>query len=91
VYREYFVTGTEPTEYCTLHEGRSFWSAIASIFPSHEAPPPPHVADSLPPPATESVSAASETPPQIVSPPAKKRGFWSRVFGRGKDKNSQKK
>lgn len=92
VYREYFVTGTEPTEYCTLHEGRSFWSAIASVFPSHEPPPPPHVADtSLPPPSTESVSAVSETPPQIAPAPEKKRGFWSRLFGRGKEKNAQKK
>src|SRR5205809_4717774 len=41
VYTEYFAKGTEPTEYCDLHNGRSFLGALASVFHGGEPPPPP--------------------------------------------------
>jgi penicillin-binding protein 1A len=96
VYREYFARGTQPTEYCKLHESRNFFTAVASVFGggSREEPPPPRAADtSLPPPTTSNVSveAPREAPPQTAEPAPKKRGFWSRLFGRGKDKNAEKK
>ena len=98
VYREYFARGTQPTEYCQLHESRNFFTAVASVFGggggSREEPPPPRAADtSLPPPTTTNVSVEvpREAPPQTAEPAAKKRGFWSRLFGRGKDKNAEKK
>jgi penicillin-binding protein 1A len=96
VYREYFARGTQPTEYCKLHESRNFFTAVASVFGggSREEPPPPRAADtSLPPPTTSNVSVEvpREAPPQTAEPAPKKRGFWSRLFGRGKDKNAEKK
>lgn len=96
VYREYFVDGTQPEEYCQLHKGPGFFGAIASVFgASRETPPPPRAQDtSLPLLTTRVTAGAITTPPGTSEPPEKKRGFWSRVFGRGKDskdKNTDKK
>jgi membrane carboxypeptidase/penicillin-binding protein len=85
---EYFVRGTEPAESCHLHVGRSIFGRIAGWFGgpgssvaerraaeavAAEAPP---VVD--PAPAREPEETAEAPPPQ-----KKKRGFWSRLFGRG--------
>jgi penicillin-binding protein 1A len=90
VYTEYFVNGTQPTTSCELHQKRGFLGAIASAFgANHEAPPPPQVADtSLP---AETVAPLPSRPIAQPEPPPKKRGFWSRLFGRGRDKSDDKK
>jgi len=86
VYTEYFARGTAPTEYCDLHQSHTIISKIAGLFgglPSapavnnavtHETPAAAAPADAAPAAAT----AAQE-------PPKKKRGFWSKLFGVGKD------
>jgi penicillin-binding protein 1A len=90
VYTEYFVNGTQPTTSCELHQKRGFLGAIASAFgANHEAPPPPKVAEtSLP---AETVGPLPSRPIVQPEPPPKKRGFWGRLFGRGKDKADEKK
>jgi len=101
IYTEYFVKGTQPTDFCPLHEGRSFMDAIAGVFGKQSGPPPvPVAAAGLPPsaPASSSGSPAADSPaagdaktsaPAEESQPQKKRGFWSRVFGVGKDKSEE--
>jgi len=91
IYTDYFVRGTEPREICPLHGGGSLLNKFAGIFGHHEAPAPvtstviggpkPPVAE--PPPSATTASA----PPteEGTGKPAKKRGFWSRIF-HGKDK-----
>ena len=83
VYTEYFARGTEPTEYCDLHRPHGILGAIASIFHSGETPAvAPRMADTEPPaPAVESTSAAPA--PNADELPRQKRGFWSKLFGRG--------
>jgi penicillin-binding protein 1A len=95
VYTEYFASGSRPTEYCQLHSGRGIFAAFAGLF--SEKPPPPRVEEDVvaarpsdasgtvgapgapgSPEATADVEPAPETP-------VKKRGFWSRLLGRGKD------
>jgi hypothetical protein len=101
IYTEYFVKGTQPTDICPLHEARSFMDAIAGAFGKESGPPPVPVAGtSLPPsaPASTSGSPAAEPPvaaetktsaPTEEPQPQKKRGFWSRVFGVGRDKSEE--
>ena len=105
IYTEYFVKGTQPTTVCPLHESRSFVDAIAGVFGKDSGPPPmPVGATGLPmptPPAgpgrapaaapPAQAPAATVTPPEQDAPTAKKRGFWSRVFGGGRDKSDEEK
>ena len=68
VYTEYFLKGTAPTQSCDLHQSRSLFSHVASIFGEGEKNEPPPAAEPEPQP--------------------KKRGFFSRIFGR-RDKNDK--
>src|SRR5262249_22602180 len=91
VYGEYFVKGTQPTDFCTLHDSISLLDRLAGVFgKDHHIPvasdtaalptPPPTSTSGNPPPA----AAADAGPAGDVRPaeePKKKRGFWSRVFG----------
>jgi penicillin-binding protein 1A len=76
-YSEYFVRGTEPTSYCTLHPTRGFVGALAALFGPGEKPAPPHIEDVGLPPAAAAAPAATDPPP----PPRKKRSFLARLFG----------
>ena len=86
VYTEYFVRGTQPTESCDLHQPRSLFGHVAAIFADSPTPEPPPVAAVLPPSPVPAARQAAEAtaPPPAAEPEAqpKKRGFWSRVFGR---------
>jgi len=85
VYTEYFARGTEPTTYCDLHNSRGFLAAITSIFHGGaEPPPPPRIAETEPPPVLAE-SAPAAPAPNAEELPKQKRGFWSKLFGRGKD------
>jgi penicillin-binding protein 1A len=92
VYTEYFVNGTQPTETCDLHARRGFLATLATVLTGdgeHNAPPRLDDAG-LPPavPAAAAESAASVSPPTETAaqePPKKKRGFWSRIFGIGRN------
>jgi len=97
IYTEYFARGTEPTTTCDLHS-RSILTKIAGAFGARPEGPPAHADDpslAAPPPAavppgvasTSGTLDRSETPPPA---PAKKRGFWSRIFGAGRNHDEEK-
>jgi membrane peptidoglycan carboxypeptidase len=96
IYTEYFARGTEPTTFCEIHPTRTILTQVAGFFTGQEKPTPPHADD----PAVTPVSAIAPGPPpspaatsgsfpaqidNAPQPPRRKRGFWSRVFGVGKD------
>jgi 1A family penicillin-binding protein len=90
VYTEYFERGTEPTSYCDLHPTRGTFDKIAGLLGGEQKPIPPRVATTGAPPASPATAATSGSAPTAANtiespPPKKKRGFWSRVFGIGKD------
>jgi len=97
VYMEYFVKGTQPTEICHLHSP-SFTDRLAGIFGKDVGMPISAEAAGLPP-ATTSTSGtpgAAATPAEATAEnkaeePKKKRGFWSKVFGRGGEDEDKKK
>ena len=93
VYTDYFVRGTEPVDYCPLHDhgyGEEGIVATAGVAP--ETVPVPRPASPLAAvaaaaaPVEASPAALPPTPSDRVTdprpaPPA--RGFWSRFFRRG--------
>ena len=91
VYTEYFVSGSEPIEYCQLHSGRGIFATFAGLF--SEKPPLPHVEEDVvaarPSDTAGTVGAPGDSVPTAdIAPlppetPVKKRGFWSRLLGRG--------
>ena len=89
VYTEYFSRGTEPTAYCDLHPTHGIISRIAGLF-GEDKPAPPHI-EYVPAPVVPAATAGAvervDDPPQ---PPKKKRGFWSRLFGRGDDSEKER-
>jgi penicillin-binding protein 1B len=99
VYTDYFLRGKQPIDVCPLHEGHGFFDRVAGMFGKDTEEPVPAEAAGLPPtdeaarPTTGVVTGGTlpdaqktETPEE----PRKKRGFWSRVFGGGKDKDKDK-
>ena len=84
VYTEYFAAGTEPTTYCDLHPTRSLFSKIAAAIGVQEQSPAPIHVDEAAPVATPT-NGSVDAPPPPAAPAAKKRGFWSKLFGVGKD------
>ncbi len=100
VYTEYFVRGTQPEEECDVHENPSIFSRIAGWIGG--APPAAATQERVydrraeadrqgdDDHKVESRGDEKDEPQDVQEPPKKKRGFWSRVFGRG-DKNSEKK
>jgi penicillin-binding protein 1A len=93
VYTEYFARGTEPTTYCDLHPTRGIVAKVAGLFGAEQdKPTPPRVDDPVVAPVATATSGV--TPPPTVEnppePPKKKRGFWSRMFGIGKDDKDSK-
>ncbi|MGE3842466.1 MAG: penicillin-binding protein 1A [Vicinamibacterales bacterium] len=93
VYTEYFAEGTSPAEICDLHRPKTWFRQVADFIGGDTHV---HAADiGPPPPAGQAVSqpaaSASEAKPSVVTAEAarpregdapKKRGFWSRLFGR---------
>lgn len=73
VYTEYFARGTEPTEACPLHPDRGFFGRFASIFTHPDEAP------------VSAIGRVDEARRSAAEPPRKKRGFWARIFGRGRD------
>jgi penicillin-binding protein 1A len=85
IYTEYFVRGTEPTQFCDLHQTRGFFNRVAGLIglkldTPAPAPPPEAVSEVAAPPA------ASPQPEAQPPAPERKRGFWSRIFGRREKK-----
>jgi penicillin-binding protein 1A len=94
IYTEYFVKGTAPTAYCPIHSSAyvDAYGAVATTgeMPAVPAPsgaPRPAAVATLglpgaPPPAVQPTQA--EQPKAEPEPKEKRRGFWSRLFGRDK-------
>ncbi|MDE3109456.1 MAG: PBP1A family penicillin-binding protein, partial [Acidobacteriota bacterium] len=92
---EYFVAGTEPTQYCQLHGGGVEASAPVSwlehLFGKGPNPPPPAGQAAPPNPANGSTSAqippeagtqAAQNPPsQPADQQEKKKGIFGKIFG----------
>jgi penicillin-binding protein 1A len=105
VYTEYFARGTDPQDYCDLHDSRGFFGTVAGFFSdgpaasTNDGPATPQTpatigtkgeaspADPVVRPGTIEVVPVQVEP--ASSDPQKKRGFWSRLFGRGKDVNKK--
>jgi hypothetical protein len=89
VYTEYFAKGTQPTTTCDIHASRGIFGSIAAVFTGgNDKPPIPHVDDTSLPTATAATSGTAEPSPaaqKAEEPQKKKRGFWSKVFGVGRD------
>src|SRR6185312_4170853 len=89
VYTEYFAPGTAPTAYCDLHPTRGIFSKIAGLLGGDDDhPPPPRVADVVPPAAAATAQTVVGSSGEAAAPPPekkKKRGFWSKLFGVGRD------
>ena len=95
VYTEYFKRGTEPTTYSDLHPTRGFFDKVAAMVGTESKPPPPRVEDTSAPTAVAQpapAGTAAHTAEVQQPPPAakKKRGFWSRIFGVGRDDDADK-
>jgi 1A family penicillin-binding protein len=104
IYAEYFVKGTQPTTVCPLHEPLSLLDRLAGVFGKDNHAPalpagevglsvPPVAGTTSPaskPPVTQpTVTSGQNQPSAPTEEPKKKRGFWSRVFGIGKDKDKK--
>lgn len=93
LYTEYFVRGTEPYDTCPYHVGRSIFGRMAGWFGKSPDAAVHRSSNVSPSPTTESAAkpeTADEAPEEVVEAPKpeeKKRGFWSRLFGRGNDKD----
>jgi hypothetical protein len=96
VYTEYFVHGTEPLDYCPIHSNLSHaLTTLATTGTLGEPSPPPPAANHAPAAAPAAAAAPAQTSPAneaaAEKPQEKKRGFWSRIFGRGDDKKNDDK
>jgi penicillin-binding protein 1A len=108
IYTEYFVRGSQPVDTCPIHESLSFMDRLAGIFGKESGTPVAAEDVGLPVPPAASTSGSKGTPvaerPETgrerderaeakEEQPKKKRGFWSRLFGVGgdKDKDEDKK
>jgi len=101
VYTEYFARNTVPVDVCDLHHARrGFFGAVASIFRDEAGEGGATRADGtgLPPAAGSGPASTAGAAPAGVDTstvtaaeaPKKKRGFWSKVFGVGKDDKDDK-
>jgi penicillin-binding protein 1A len=90
VVTEYFAEGTEPGDFCHLHVGRSIFGRLAGWLAGPQGTVSARrasVDDDDEAVATPSAAAAPEAPAVAKAPEKeKKRGFWSRLFGR-RDRN----
>jgi membrane carboxypeptidase/penicillin-binding protein len=94
VYTEYFAKGTVPGDTCPLHtyrptfDTRTAWGEPVTVPPVAPATPANSRVENAEPAAQVDARRESEDERQEVKEPEKKkRGFWARIFGRGKDKD----
>jgi penicillin-binding protein 1A len=100
VYTEYFVKGTEPTSLCPIHTAPAYIDTygvaattgegpVAASAPPGAAPPPPAVPGAVRPEAGKPQSSTDELKAAPEKKEERRRGFWSRLFGRGKDQEKK--
>jgi membrane carboxypeptidase/penicillin-binding protein len=103
VYTDYFVKGTQPTSPCPLHASPYIDAVAASAAPSgHQPPALPAGGDrgAWPLPSAQGTTGMNPPPSPANAPVTggkvepdpqpKKRGFWSRLFGKGKSDEEKK-
>jgi penicillin-binding protein 1A len=90
VYTEYFVSGTEPIEYCNLHGrfGRGVMGTLAAVFgggagKSVSSSQVAVATDGAAAPAPVAAVTEAAPEPAPAAAPEKRKGFWSRLFGGG--------
>ncbi len=100
VYTEHFARGTVPEETCPIHTYRptfdtrtASWTGAPAGAPAvtNAAPGVAARADAPQPAAQVEARAEAEKQAEVKEPEKKKRGFWARVFGIGKDKDDKDK
>jgi penicillin-binding protein 1A len=95
VYTEYFARGTAPTAVCDVHQPRSFFNTIASIFRGDAPPPPPPLeAAGIPIGTTPVVIApvpSDDEEEAEEEPEPRRRGFWRRIFRIGGNEDQKQK
>ncbi len=93
IYGEQFVRGTEPVDTCPLHVGRSLFARMGDWVTGSPAAAPrsarPGEAEPAVAPAVTAANEAAVDASESEDEKPKKRGFWSRLFGRG-DKDDKK-
>jgi hypothetical protein len=88
---EYFAHGTEPIDMCPLHAFGVLQAVntAPTVTGGSGSRAGAHEQASVPEPAAGQVTTAADTSPSgatSASPSVeKKRGFWARVFGKGRD------
>jgi len=96
-YTAAFLDGTQPTDTCDHANGdqRNLFQKIFGIGEKPVAPPPVQAQQPAPQPVRPVVPAPNPAPGTVANnqdtnaqQPKKKRGFWSRLFGR-KDNQQQ--
>jgi len=93
IYTEYFVKGTVPQGVCNLHSTRGLLGTVAGWFGGGERPAAPAIvpesttAEASPAPSTAEPATATETEAEPEQP--RRRGFWSRLFGIGRDDDNR--
>jgi 1A family penicillin-binding protein len=95
VYTEYFVKGSVPDDYCPIHTARAIDSRTAwnsGVWGTPTAVAPADIRTESPRSMEERrAETAAPGAPEVKEPEKKKRGFWSRIFGRGKDDDKKPK
>jgi penicillin-binding protein 1A len=94
IITEYFPAGSVPTRICQLHSLQFDATQIANAMPANQdsVPAAPGSMEQSAPAVNAPTSAsigvsAQDSAAVVIAPePPKKRGFWSKVFGKGKDK-----
>jgi membrane carboxypeptidase/penicillin-binding protein len=82
----YFLGGTEPLEYCDVHQP-SLFKRIFGLATVKPAEPAPIDLSPVAPKAVPEAAARDEGgKPKEPETPTKKRGFWSRIFRGGSGK-----
>jgi 1A family penicillin-binding protein len=89
VYTEYFTRGAEPIDFCPVHGAGGFGDVIVGT--GGGMAPPSLPVPAAPPQAESPAPADPALTPAPAPQPQKKRGFWSRFFGIGDEKDDKKK
>ena len=94
VITDYFQHGKSPSTVCPLHPRTNLLSTMAGWF-GKDGPKPVAASDLglpqqsapgvAPEPSSQSAVPAEAAKTAEPEPTKKKRGFWSRVFGKGKE------
>jgi 1A family penicillin-binding protein len=82
--RQYFVNGTQPVDYCSVHSPGLFKRIFGLVTMKPVEPLPIEVAPA--PASADTVRTVKEDAKKEPEAPPKKRGFWSRMFGRSSGK-----